>query len=87
MSVYIRAQADGAVASFTAARESDLRHASTHCQVPQGAIPSQTVHLPTLGEQASLGEELLQLGHDTLFENALAAIIPALEPGLRRAPR
>jgi len=87
MSVYIRAQANGAMASFTAARESDLRHASTHCQVPQGAIPSQTVHLPTLGEQASLGEELLQLGHDTLFENALAAIIPALEPGLRRTPR
>ncbi|HZC08021.1 MAG TPA: glucose-6-phosphate dehydrogenase assembly protein OpcA [Ktedonobacterales bacterium] len=87
MSVYLRAQANGAVASFAAAREADLRHASTHCQVPQGAIPSQTVHLPTLGEQSSLGDELLQLGHDPLFENALAAIVPALDPGLRRVRR
>ncbi|HEY7974572.1 MAG TPA: glucose-6-phosphate dehydrogenase assembly protein OpcA [Ktedonobacterales bacterium] len=87
MSVYIRAQMSGATASFTAAREADLRHASTHSQVPQGVVPSQTVHLPTLGEQASLGEELLQLGHDSLFESALAAITPALEPGLRRVRR
>jgi hypothetical protein len=87
MSVYIRAQTNGATASFTAAREADLRHASTHSQVPQGVVPSQTVHLPTLGEQASLGEELLQLGHDSLFESALAAITPALEPGLRRVRR
>jgi glucose-6-phosphate dehydrogenase assembly protein OpcA len=87
MSVYIRAQANGAVASFTAAREADLRHASTHAQVPQGAVPSQTVHLPSLGESASLGDELMQFAHDTLFEDALAAIIPALEPGLRRMRR
>lgn len=87
MSVYLRAQVNGSSASFAAAREADLRHASTHCVVPQGAIPSQTVHLPTLGEQSSLGDELLQLGHDPLFENALAAIVPALEPGLRRVRR
>lgn len=87
MSVYIRAQANGATASFTAARESDLQHASTHCQVAQGAIPSQTVHLPTLGELSSLGDELLQLSHDTLFEASLAAIAPALETSMRRTRR
>ena len=84
MSVYIRAQKDGATASFTAAREADLRHASTHCQTPQGTIPSQTVHLPTLGELASLGDELMQLGHDALFEDALATIVPSLDPTVRR---
>ncbi len=87
MSVNIRAQAEGATASFTAAREADLRHASTHCQTPLGAIPSQTVHLPTLGELVSLGDELLQLGHDSLFEDALAAIVPALESSARKARR
>lgn len=87
MSVYIRAQSGGAVASFTAAREADLEHASTHCQAPQGAIPSQTVHLPTLGEMSSLGNELQQLGHESLFEAALAAIAPALETSMRRARR
>lgn len=87
MSVHIRALADGARASFAVAREADLRNASTHCQVPQGAIPSQTVHLPTLGELASLGEELMRLNHDTLFEEALAAIVPALEPAMRRMRR
>lgn len=87
MSIYIRAQQNGTVASFSAARESDLRHASTHVQSPQGAAPSQTVHLPSLGETASLGDELMQFTHDALFEASLAAIMPALETGLRRAPR
>lgn len=87
MSVYIRAQANGTVASFSAARESDLRHASTHVQSPQGAMPSQTVHLPSLGESASLGDELMQFTHDALFEASLAAIMPALETGLRRVRR
>ena len=85
MSVYIRAQLPGVgAATFAAARDSDLRHASTHCHIPQGAIPSQTVHLPTLGEFATLGDELLQLGHDSLFEDSLAGIIPALERRTRR---
>ncbi len=87
MSIHIRAQAPGAVASFTAAREPDLRHASTHAHVPQGAVPSQTVHLPSLGESASLGDELMQYAHEALFEEALAAITPALEPAIRRARR
>jgi hypothetical protein len=87
MSVYIRAQANRTVASFSAARESDLRHASTHVQSPQGAMPSQTVHLPSLGESASLGDELMQFTHDALFEASLAAIMPALETGLRRVRR
>jgi hypothetical protein len=87
MSVYIRAQANGTMASFTAAREADLRNASTHSQSPLEAIPSQTVHLPTLGELSSVGDELLQLGHDTLFEMSLAAIVPALETNMRRARR
>jgi hypothetical protein len=87
MSVHIRAQMKGATASFTAAREADLRHASTYCQIPQGGAPSQTVHLPTLGELASLGDELMQMGHDSLFEDSLAAIAPALEPAVRRIRR
>lgn len=87
MSVHIRAQAGGARASFAVAREADLRNASTHCQVPQGAIPSQTVHLPALGEQTSLDEELMRLNHDTLFEDALATIALALEPAARRVRR
>jgi hypothetical protein len=45
------------------------------------------VHLPSLGESASLGDELMQFSHDTLFEEALAAITPALEPGIRRVRR
>lgn len=87
MSIHIRARANGTVASFAAARESDLRHASTHVQSPQGAVPSQTVHLPSLGESASLGDELMQFTHDALFEASLAAIMPALETGLRRVRR
>ncbi len=88
MSIYIRAQVAGVgSATFAAARDADLRHASTHCHIPQGAIPSQTVHLPTLGEFTTLGDELLQLGHDSLFEDSLAAIIPALEPAARRTHR
>lgn len=87
MSVYIRAQSGGSVATFTAAREADLEHASTHCQAPQGAVPSQTVHMPTLGEGSSLGNELQQLSHESLFETALTAIAPALETSMRRARR
>lgn len=79
MSVHIRAQSAGATATFTVAREADLRHASTHCQLPHGTVPSQTVHLPSLGEASTLGDELLQASHDMLFETALAAIAPALE--------
>ncbi len=87
MSVHISATLNGQRASFAAAREANLRNASTHCQVPSEAIPSQTVHLPTLGELASLSEELMRLTHDTLFEESLAAIIPALEPAVRRVRR
>lgn len=87
MSVHIRSTLNGAHASFAAAREADLRNASTHCQIPNGASPSQTVHLPTLGEFAALSEELMGLTHDTLFEEALSAISPALEPAVRRVRR
>ncbi|HEX8731062.1 MAG TPA: glucose-6-phosphate dehydrogenase assembly protein OpcA [Ktedonobacterales bacterium] len=87
MSVHLRSTLNGARASFAVAREADLRNASTHCQVPSGAIPSQTVHLPTLGELSALSQELMRLTHDTLFEEALAAIAPALEPAVRRVRR
>lgn len=89
MSVYIRAQSKGTTVSFTAAREADLMHASTHCQLPAGAAasPSQTVYLPSLGEFASLSDDLMRLGHDSLFEEALSAIAPMLDPTLRRARR
>lgn len=87
MSIHIRSTLNGARASFAAAREADLRNASTHCQTPAGAIPSQTVHLPTLGELGALNDELMLLTHDTLFEDALTAITPALEPAVRRVHR
>lgn len=75
MSVYIagRSAANGPRATFTVARERDLAHATTLSQMPEGAAPSQTVHLQSMGEQAPLGVELQALGHDTVYEDALAA--------------
>jgi hypothetical protein len=41
--------------------------------VPENGLPSQTVHLPSLGESALLAEQLQQLTHDSIYEAALAA--------------
>lgn len=75
MSIHIAARlaANGPRATFTVARERDLAHATTLSHVPEGAAPSQTVHLQSIGEQAPLAGELQALGHDQVYEDALAA--------------
>ncbi|MFI5272645.1 MAG: hypothetical protein ACHQ4H_06390, partial [Ktedonobacterales bacterium] len=71
MSVYIAALSDKQLATFAVARESDLAHATTACQVPGIALPSQTVHLQSLGESQPLADQLAELGHDAVYEQAL----------------
>ncbi|HLZ23057.1 MAG TPA: glucose-6-phosphate dehydrogenase assembly protein OpcA [Ktedonobacterales bacterium] len=74
MSVHLSSRLSGPRATFTVARESDLTHATTLCQVPDGAAPPpQTVHLQSIGEQAPLAGQLQILGHDLVYEEALAA--------------
>lgn len=74
MSVHLASRISGPRATFTVARESDLAHATTLCQVPDGAAPPpQTVHLQSIGEQAPLAEQLQMLGHDLVYEEALEA--------------
>jgi glucose-6-phosphate dehydrogenase assembly protein OpcA len=70
MSVYLHANAQGQMGSFTVAREADLEHASTLCQTG-AAYPSQTVSLRALGEGARLVDQLQQPGHDAIYEEAL----------------
>lgn len=84
MSVHLHATAAGQTATFTVAREADMQHASTLCQVPQSAMPSQTVHLPSLGEGALLAEQLALLGHDTVYEDALALATLLIGPATRK---
>jgi glucose-6-phosphate dehydrogenase assembly protein OpcA len=83
MSVYLHAAAGGKAATFTVARESDLQHASTRCSA-DCAPPSQTVHLPTVGEEQSIIQQLQVLGHDVVYEEALAAAASLLAPAGRR---
>ena len=86
MSVYLHSQLGGAVASFAVAREaSDSRHVSTNCQAPQISMPSQTIHMPSLGETASLGVELERVGHDQVFEETLASVAQILGSPVRRS--
>lgn len=75
MSVHISARIGGGPrATFTMARERDLGHATTLCQLPDGSMPpSQTVHLQSIGEEAPLAQQLQRLGHDTIFEEAVTA--------------
>jgi len=84
MLVRLRSTVNGQVGSFTVAREADLEHASTLCKLPLGSQPSKTVHLPTIGETALLTEQLHQLEHDALYEDALAAAAQLLDPRTRR---
>lgn len=83
MSVHLHARANNKAGTFAVARERDLRHASTLCHVPENSLPSQTVHLPSLGESALLGEQLQQLTHNAIYETALtaAAHLSGLTPG------
>ena len=73
MTVHIHARDDGKTGTFAVARERDMRHASTLCHVSENGLPSQTVHLPSLGESALLMEQLEQLTHNTIYESALTA--------------
>ena len=83
MSVHISARISGPRATFTVARESDLAHATTLCQVPDGAAPPpQTVHLHSIGEQAPIEDQLEMLGHDVVYEEALE--VAALFTGTAR---
>lgn len=84
MLVRLRSTVNGQVGSFTLAREADLEHASTLCKLPMGSQPSKTVHLPTIGETALLTEQLHQLEHDPLYEDALDAAAQLLDPRARR---
>lgn len=83
MSVHLHARANGKVGTFAVARERDMRHASTLCHVPEQVLPSQTVHLPSLGESALLMEQLQQLTHNPIYESALtaAAHLSGMKPG------
>jgi hypothetical protein len=72
MSVRLHAFANRRPGIFIIARDQDLEHATTLCQVDSGAPPSHTVHLPSLGETALLTSQLETTGHDTIFEDALA---------------
>lgn len=73
MSVYIASRNNNQLATFAVARERDLAHATTACQVPGSALPSQTVHLQSLGESGPLAQQLADLGHDPIYEEALQA--------------
>jgi glucose-6-phosphate dehydrogenase assembly protein OpcA len=73
MSVRIHALHDRRPGTFIIARDQDLAHATTLCQVDSGAPPSHTVHLASLGETALLHGQLEVLGHDAIYEAALAA--------------
>lgn len=73
MSIFIASRNDGQLATFAVARERDLAHATTACQVPGIALPSQTVHLQSLGESGPLAQQLADLGHDPIYEEALQA--------------
>ena len=86
MSVYLRSQHAGAVASFSIARETtDLRNASTSGRAPNVSMPGQTIHMPSLGESASLGVELQGAGHDTVFEESLVVAAQLLGGQNRRS--
>jgi glucose-6-phosphate dehydrogenase assembly protein OpcA len=72
VSLRLHAVAGGKPATFIIARDQDLEHATTLCQVDAGAQPSHTVHLPSLGEAGLLHSQLELLGHDAIYEAALA---------------
>lgn len=71
MSLRIHAHADRRPGTFIIARDQDLQHATTLCQVDTGAPPPHTVHLASVGETALLHSQLELVGHDAIFEDAL----------------
>ncbi|MGO8947175.1 MAG: glucose-6-phosphate dehydrogenase assembly protein OpcA [Ktedonobacterales bacterium] len=72
MSVHIVARLEGKRATFTVGREQDLGHATTLCHVPGTVLPSQTIHLDSVGEREPISAQLRNLGHDQVYEEALA---------------
>ncbi len=87
MLVHLTARLNGARATFALAREQDLAHATTLCQIPHTATPSQTSHLQSLGERSPLAAQLQELGHDSVFEEALDAAAQLMGAGPRRGVR
>lgn len=85
MSVRIHAVAQRLPGTFIIARDEDLEHATTLCQVDDGAPPSHTVHLPSLGETSLLHSQLQLLGHDSIYEDALATAARLVGFDVRRA--
>ncbi len=85
MSVRIHALHNRRPGTFIIARDQDLAHATTLCQVESGAPPSHTVHLASLGETALLHRQLEALGHDTIYEAALATAARLVGYDLRRS--
>jgi glucose-6-phosphate dehydrogenase assembly protein OpcA len=84
MSVRIHAQADRRPGTFIIARDQDLQHATTLCQVDAGAPPPHTVHLASLGETALLHSQLELVGHDAIYEDALLTAARLLGVDTRR---
>ena len=80
MSINLHCVVNGQTGAFTVAREADMEHASTLSRLPQSVMPSQTVHLPTLGEAMLLADQLHQLEHDSLYEEALTAAASLINP-------
>jgi glucose-6-phosphate dehydrogenase assembly protein OpcA len=89
MSVHLHATLTGKTATFAVAREADLTTASMLCHADSAlcAVPSQSSHLPTLGETQYLMDQLQMLGHDTVYEEALAAAARLIAPAMRRNGR
>lgn len=85
MSFYLAARSGSQLATFAVARGSDLAHATTACQVPGIALPSQTVHLRSLGEIEPLTDQLADLGHEPVYEQALVAAALLIGTGGRRS--
>ncbi|HEV7127221.1 MAG TPA: glucose-6-phosphate dehydrogenase assembly protein OpcA [Ktedonobacterales bacterium] len=85
MSVRIHAVTAGRRGTFIIARDQDLEHATTLCQVDGSAPPSHTVHLGSLGETALLHSQLELVGHDAIYEEAVhkAAQLAGYEPNRR----
>ena len=73
MSVHILARLEGKRATFTVGREQDLAHATTLCHIPDTVVPSQTIHLDSVGEREPISEQLQSLGHDLVYEEALSS--------------
>jgi glucose-6-phosphate dehydrogenase assembly protein OpcA len=84
MSVHLHAAGGGQTATFAVAREPDMVNASTLAQTPLSVMPSQTVHLPSLGEAALLTQQLELTEHDTVYEEALNLAAMLLGPATRR---